>query len=206
MGFRKIRRVQAQSNDLQIQQALDRMRAEINIVPLQTVTVAPQGGDFTRIYDAVESITDASVSKPYGIIVMPGVTIEPPITMKSFVSIDCLVPGAAIAIAADPNSPLFTMAENSGIKGLTAIGPLNHSSFYASGGTDNTSVENCNVNAALVAYHATGAGTVLLVEESKALNSTVGTCLFSEDSARIGSANMLSYAQNGFVSHTGGVM
>jgi hypothetical protein len=33
MGFRKIRRVQVQENNFQIQQALDRMRAEINIPP-----------------------------------------------------------------------------------------------------------------------------------------------------------------------------
>lgn len=197
--MRKIRRIQADAG-LAIQKAFDRLREEINIVPEQTVTVAPTGGQFTSIKAAVDAITDASVMKPYGIRIESGVYVEQPITMKSFVNIECDVPGSAIVIAADPNSPLFTMAENSGIKGLTVNGPVNSSAFYAAGGTDNTGVENCLVTGCLAGFHATGAGTIFLVEECKALNATVGTCLLAEDGSRIGAANILSYAAIAYAS------
>ena len=42
------------------------------------VIVAPlgQGGDYTSIKAAVDAITDASATKPYGIIVYPGIYAE----------------------------------------------------------------------------------------------------------------------------------
>jgi len=203
--MRKIRRIQVDAG-LAIQKGFDRLRDEINIVPEQAVTVSPTGGQFTSIKDAVDAIDDASTAKPYGILVMPGVYVEQPITMKPFINIECRVPGSAIVVAADPNSPLFTMAEDSGIKGLTVNGPANDSAFYAAGGTVNTGAENCQVLNCTAGFHATGAGTVLLVEECKALNATVGTCLLAEGGARIGAANILSYASTAFASYTGATL
>lgn len=54
----------------------------------QTLTVAIDGtGDFDTVKAAVDSITDASETKPYTIEVMAGEFIEAPFSMKPFVSI-----------------------------------------------------------------------------------------------------------------------
>jgi hypothetical protein len=52
----------------------------------QTVTVAKEGGDYTTIQDAIDSITDASIAKLYVILVYPGTYTEN-IILKSFVSL-----------------------------------------------------------------------------------------------------------------------
>lgn len=53
----------------------------------QFVTVAKSGGDFTTIQAAINSITDATPSKPYVILVYPGVYSEQVTLTKSYVSI-----------------------------------------------------------------------------------------------------------------------
>jgi len=52
----------------------------------QTVTVAKSGGDYTSVQSAIDSITDASISKRYSILVHPGDYAEN-ITMKSYVDL-----------------------------------------------------------------------------------------------------------------------
>jgi len=55
--------------------------------PLANVfTVSPSGGDFTSIQAALDSITDASFSNPYQILVGPGVYSES-VALKSWVSV-----------------------------------------------------------------------------------------------------------------------
>ena len=53
------------------------------------ITVAKSGGDFTNLLGAVNSITDASASKPYAIYVAPGIydMSTSPLPMKPYVSI-----------------------------------------------------------------------------------------------------------------------
>lgn len=65
---------------------------DIGFVPFaQTVHVAISGGDFTSIKTALDSITDASVSKPYTIQVHPGIYTEDnsagALTIKDYVTI-----------------------------------------------------------------------------------------------------------------------
>lgn len=52
----------------------------------QVVTVAKSGGQFTTIQAAIDSITDASASKPYVVYVYPGVYDEQ-VTLKDYVSL-----------------------------------------------------------------------------------------------------------------------
>ena len=52
----------------------------------QIITVAKEGGDWTLIQSAVDSITDASPSKPYTILVSSGVYNEQ-VTLKDYVSL-----------------------------------------------------------------------------------------------------------------------
>lgn len=53
----------------------------------QYITVAKDGGDFTTIQDAVDSITDASVNKRYTIKIFPGIYIED-IINKNFIDFE----------------------------------------------------------------------------------------------------------------------
>ncbi|EFO81369.1 hypothetical protein OSCT_0768 [Oscillochloris trichoides DG-6] len=61
----------------------------------QVIVVAQSGGDFTRIQAALDSITDASASKPYLVYVAPGVYTER-VTMKAYVTIEGAGQGATI--------------------------------------------------------------------------------------------------------------
>ena len=53
----------------------------------EVVSVAKSGARFTSVNDALDSITDASITKPYSLRVYPGVYYEDPIVMKPYVSI-----------------------------------------------------------------------------------------------------------------------
>ena len=53
----------------------------------QIVTVAQTGGDFSSVAAAIASITDAAITKPYLIRVAPGDYIEPPFSMKQWVTV-----------------------------------------------------------------------------------------------------------------------
>jgi pectin methylesterase-like acyl-CoA thioesterase len=55
--------------------------------PGNVIRVAPSGGDFTRISDALASITDASALNPYVIMIAPGTYTET-VTMKQYVDIE----------------------------------------------------------------------------------------------------------------------
>jgi hypothetical protein len=87
-----------------------------NIVkPAQIITVAVSGGDFTSIQAAINSISDASSSKPYVIRVAPGVFTED-VTLKDWVFIENGISGA-VKIAGSVTATGLT--GTSGIKGIT---------------------------------------------------------------------------------------
>ena len=52
----------------------------------QTVTVAKDGGQYSNIQSAIDSITDASASKKYAILLYPGIYTEN-VVLKSYISI-----------------------------------------------------------------------------------------------------------------------
>ena len=59
------------------------------VSPAQVVWVAQSGGDFTKLSDALASITDASATKPYVIKIAPGTYTETAnVEMKNFVDVE----------------------------------------------------------------------------------------------------------------------
>lgn len=78
---------------------LDGWSAASFLRPLDNViTVSPSGGDFTSIQSALDSITDASFSNRYLVLVGPG-TYGEYVTLKSWVSVEGAGPEATIIAA-----------------------------------------------------------------------------------------------------------
>jgi hypothetical protein len=91
--------------------------------------------DFATINDALVSITGNSPSNPYLISVGPGVFVEQPIQMKSYVWVEGSGPEQTIIQAANPNAHLITGADFSGISKCLlegATGPSFAAIFYQS--------------------------------------------------------------------------
>lgn len=94
------------------------------IVPAQTVRVAKTGGDFTSVKAAVDSITDASVLKPYVVIVHPGIYQEDPFLMKSYVTVQAVPFARAVVLqTTDPNAHFIQAAPASALVGISLYGP-----------------------------------------------------------------------------------
>lgn len=92
----------------------------------QTRVVAKSGGDFTSIQAAIDSITDASESKPWVIRVAPGVYTEK-VTLKPWISLEGMSPQAVIVrwtggdgggLSTNAHATL-TPAENTEVRNLT---------------------------------------------------------------------------------------
>lgn len=172
----------------------------------QNVIVAPagQGGDYTSIKSAVDAITDASASKPYGIIVYPGVYAEDPITLKPYISVVASARGAAVVSANNNSSPLFTFQSYCTLKDLTIQGPTASSAVYVPAGAINCQAENLQVNSGQTAFYATGASASLIIEECKTFGVT--TCVLVGTGARIDCSNVLTYATGDAFKADGGVL
>jgi hypothetical protein len=166
------------------------------VAAAQTVTVAESGGDFDSIKDAIDSITDASSSKPYVVLVYPGVYSEDPITLKAFVAVEGVAVGASIVTPTNNSSPLFTPVTSSSIRKLYIFGPTSEAAIKAGAGVSNVQVEDCffsGFGSNQTAIHATGSGALIIVEECKFF-SAVGQGMLAESSGRIDCSNVLSYA------------
>lgn len=108
--------------------------------PAKVIVVATSGGDYTDPVAAVNSITDASVTNPYLVKVMPGVyTLTSPLNMKEYVTLEGTEEGAVITSAinnidwATCTTGTIVMANNSAIYRITV------KNSAADGGNNNTS-------------------------------------------------------------------
>jgi hypothetical protein len=86
------------------------------------ITVAKKGGDYESIYDAIESITNASVSNIYTILVGPGIFVEPPLVMKSFTNLKGNGYMSSIIFCNDAAGAVITGADSSIVSGFTFNG------------------------------------------------------------------------------------
>lgn len=96
--------------------------------PTQTVTVAISGGQFTSVAAAVASITDASITKPYMVLVHPGEYTESPFSMKPYVSVVGVDGFYSVHIKTNNNSAHFITGDagsellNVSLTGPTGVG------------------------------------------------------------------------------------
>ena len=101
------------------------------------VTVSAQGGDFTNPVAAVNSISDASASNPYVVLIGPGVyTMTETLVMKEYVSVigtgeqSTKLTGAIMAYSPDASAAIISGADHATLSNLTVenTGPFNYSS------------------------------------------------------------------------------
>lgn len=93
--------------------------------PAQIVTVAISGGDYTSVKQALDSILDATIIKPYIIKVAPGVYTESPFAMKEFVTIEGSGQISTILVTNDSTVDFITGEDYSFLKSLSIQGPTN---------------------------------------------------------------------------------
>lgn len=97
-------------------------RLKVREVPKQqTIEVAKEGGQFTSIQSAIDSVTDASATKWYGIAVHPGIYDEK-ITMKNFVSVYAVSRNLDDTTISATTGPVVTWPNGqTGLVGLTIL-------------------------------------------------------------------------------------
>lgn len=131
-----------------------------------TVKLDPGPGEFSSIKAAVDSILDASVSKPYQVNIGPGVYVEDTISVPPFVH----VRGereATVVRAADPDNDIFIVGSNCSIAQMRIEGATgtNSTAFRRTGGTTESEInlvefgDNTNL---LLMDSTAGAPTVIV--------------------------------------------
>ena len=94
-------------------------------VPAQVVTVGKSDTLFTSVKDALDSIGDASVTKPYQVTVASGVYTEEPFTIPSYVTLSGAGPYATVLKTSDNFAHFITGSPNSELNGVSVEGPSN---------------------------------------------------------------------------------
>lgn len=112
---------------IEVQGALSELDQIISDAQTIVVSLSPGTGQFSSVKAAIDSISDASATKPYVVDVKPGIYNEDPITMKNYVMVRGSDDSTSIIIANDPTQPLITGTSTSEIKGIQLRGPTNSS-------------------------------------------------------------------------------
>lgn len=131
------------------------------VVPVEK-TVATEGGDFTSIKAAIDSITDATSSKPYLVTVSPGIFTENPIACKEYVYLE-MSDGVIVQPSGNLN-PLFSLADHMHIDGGQIIGPTGSAAFLAATSITKTLIQDIFITSGQVGFsvvHPTGTLTVI---------------------------------------------
>lgn len=113
------------------------------------IQVSKKGGDFETIQAAIDSITDAAADNIYTISVGPGIFIENPIVLKSFIGIRGSGSQATVVLCNQPDGSVITGADSSLVYGITFSGctePGGNSVYFEGTGTEPGApfiVDNC---------------------------------------------------------------
>lgn len=118
-------------------------------------------GDYITIKEAVNSIMDASASKPYCVFVYPGVYLEDnPITLKPYVSLYAMAGAPATKIIANNiNSNLVVLDAGGEIRGVTVFGATGAAGVYYSGGAIAAAILDVLMDNCLTGLKVTGPGS-----------------------------------------------
>lgn len=106
-----------------VQAALAELDEIISDAQIIVVSKSPGTGQFSSVKAAIDSISDASATKPYIVQVNPGIYAEDPIIMKNYVVLRGQDDRTSIITANDSTEPLITGASNSEINSVQLRGP-----------------------------------------------------------------------------------
>lgn len=126
-----------------------------HIIERNIINVSKTGGHFHSIKSAIDSITDASSTNQYIILVAPGVYQEATITMKSYVYVYSYSPASTIITPQSVSQTIIIGASYSelnmiGISGASSgIGILSNSNIWFV--IRNVNISNCNILVKLTA-------------------------------------------------------
>lgn len=163
----------------------------------QTVIVAKSGGEYTTIAAALASITTASISEPWTIIVRSGVYDESPLTMKPYVNI-VGSDSRTVVHAINASVPLFTMANNSKINGISIDGPGSSECVSASSG--NSAILNVKFVSGRTGISVTGSGTLMTVTGICEFGNSLQNGIESLNGAIVDANSVLNMASRAFYS------
>ena len=114
--------------------------------PSKVVTVAKENGDYTSIKAANDSITDASTTNRYAVMVYPGVYVEDPIVMHNYVDIIAVASNFVTKITANNvNSPMFTGSGLNLVSGFIVNGVTNDAAFLVNTANYAMSINGCTI-------------------------------------------------------------
>jgi hypothetical protein len=164
----------------------------------QYVTVGQPGkGDavaFTSVKLAIDSIVDASESKPYSVILYPGVYTVEPTAVSDWICVLAVGGEGSVILVADSDvSPMFTLGSNCSINNVFFKGGNNTSCVHIANGDSVSYVEDCVMMSGKKLVEATGAGTQIFVEETK-VEAVVEIGSIATSGAFIGMTNCFNRA------------
>jgi hypothetical protein len=148
------------------------------------ITVAKTGGNFTSIKDALDSITDASTSNRYILIIYPGRYSElNPVTVPNYVSINAIGRHETVQMyCSNPNAHGMIMGSDSDIVGLdiSNVSGSGFAGFYISSSIQNIDLHDIEVSDCEIGIisEATGRNEVRVRE--CILNGTIGTGILAQ--------------------------
>lgn len=142
------------------------------ITPEQVITVGKEGADYTSISAALNGITDASLSKPYTILVNAGIYMESPFLLKQYVSLQALGVGSCVIWAVSSSSPLITMVNSTELNGFTIIGPMSSQAVFVNN-VNQIAVSSCQFQLSNTAIKVTGSSAELYVDNCRFVTAGV---------------------------------
>jgi hypothetical protein len=158
----------------------------------EIVTVGKSGCHFDSVASAISSITDVGPTKPYVVLVYPGVYVENPFTVPSYVALVGVGVHSALLISGSGTSDFILLQENTYLKNLSFQDPSNTHTVRATAGTTKCGVVKCAFYSGNIAIYVGDANTRIIVEECKVFDG-YNTALLA-NYGRIDSSNVLSYA------------
>jgi hypothetical protein len=92
--------------------------------PLQTLNVGKENCPFSSVATAIAAIADASSTKPYVVVVHPGVYTEPPFTIPAYVTVIGEGTWNAVVLqTSDNNNHFITISGNACLSHMAVVGP-----------------------------------------------------------------------------------